>query len=190
MVKLNYYLARYNTEKFEVGMSLIEDLQIADKKTFKSRLNRLKQIRSLFLWKQEGDLLLSGGFSSSFAIIEIPNAYITGNFLSCICLAQIFFENTLSSTFCINGEDEIAEAGFAKIINESKVNKIISEDFANKLNDLRKVRNSYTHFHVGFNNRGVVKRMIENSLSPDDLLIKDAWFAVKLISDFFEMQTN
>lgn len=171
-------------------MNLTKDLQIADKETFQSRLDRLKQIKSLFLWKQEGSLLLSGGFSSSFAITEIPNAYITGNFLSCICLAQIFFENTLSSTFCINGEDEIAEAGFAKVINECKVNKIISEDFADKLDSLRKIRNSYTHFHIGLNKRGVVKRMLDNSIAPDDLLIKDAWFAVKLISDFFETQTN
>lgn len=171
-------------------MSSTNDLKIADNETFKERLDRLKQIKSLFLWKKEWGILLSGGFSSSFAILEIPNAYINGNFLSCICLAQIFFENTLSSTFCINGEDEIAEASFARVLNECRINNVISEDFADKLDNLRKIRNSYTHFHVGLNKRGFLKRMLDSSTPPNDLLIKDAWFAVKLISDFFETHSK
>ena len=110
--------------------------------------------------------------------------------MSCICLAQIFFEHTLSSAFCVQGEDEIAEASFAKILDECKTNKIISNDFAEKLDELRRIRNSYAHFHVGLNKRGLVKRMLDTSIVIDDLLIKDAWFAVKLISDFFETQTS
>lgn len=171
-------------------MSLKRDLLVADKETLKLRVERLKEIKSLFLWKKDGDLLLSGGFSSLFALSEIPNAYINGNFLSCICLAQIFFEHTLSSTFCIQGDDEIAEASFARIIDECKNNNMISKDFAEKLDELRRIRNSYTHFHVGLGKRGLVRRMLDNSIVIDDLLIKDAWFAVKLISDFFETQTN
>ncbi|MDE7330394.1 MAG: hypothetical protein K2N30_04855 [Clostridia bacterium] len=171
-------------------MILANELQSSDKETFKFRLERLKEIKSLFLWKKECDLLLFGGFSTLFAISEILSAYINGNFLSCICLAQIFFEHTLSSTFCMQGEDEIAEANFAKILDESKTNKIITEDFAEKLDELRRIRNSYTHFHVGLGKRSLMKRMLDNSVVIDDLLIKDAWFAVKLISDFFEIQTS
>ena len=171
-------------------MGLEKDLQNADKETFNLRLERVKEIKKLFLWKKDCGLLLYGGFSSLFAISEIPNAYINGNFLSCVCLAQIFFEHTLSSTFCMQGEDETAEAGFSKIIEESKARNIISEDFAEKLDELRRIRNSYIHYHVGLNKRGLIKRMLDSSIVIDDLLIKDAWFAVKLISDFFETQTK
>ncbi len=171
-------------------MSIAKDLLIADKESFKFRLERLKEIKSLYLWKRDVDLLLFGGFSASFAISEIPNAYINGNFLSCICLVQIFFEHTLSSAFCMQGEDEIAEASFAKILDECKTNKIISDDFAEKLDELRRIRNSYTHFHVGLNKRSLTKRMLDSSIVIDDLLIRDAWFAVNLISDFFETQTS
>lgn len=166
-------------------MSITRDLKIADRMTFKLRLERLKEIKTLALWKQESDLLLTGGLSSSFAITEIPNAYINGDFLSCICLSQIFFENTLSSKFCMQGEDEMAEVGFAKVLEESKAKNIISENFAERLDTLRKIRNSYMHYHIGLSNRSLMKRILDNALSPDALLIKDAWFAVKLISDFF-----
>ncbi len=166
-------------------MSISRDLKISDKLTFKSRLERLNEIKTLPLWSQEYDLLLTGGLSSSYAITEIPNAYINGNFLSCICLSQIFLENTLSSNFCMQGEDETAEASFAKVIEESKANNIISETFAEDLNKLRKIRNSYTHFHVGLSNRSLMKRILDDSITPEELLIKDAWFAVKLVSDFF-----
>lgn len=165
-------------------MSVTKDLKISDKITFKFRLERLEQIKTLPLWKQEGDLLLTGGLSSSFAITEIPNAYINGNFLSCICLSQIFFENTLSSHFSMQGEDETAEASFVKILEESKAKNIISGEFADKLNTLRKIRNSYMHYHIGLSNRSLMKRILDNALPPDELLIQDAWFAVKLISEY------
>ncbi len=36
----------------------------------------------------------------------------------------------------------------------------------------------------------LMKRMLDSSIVIDDLLIRDAWFAVNLISDFFETQTS
>ena len=165
-------------------MNISHDLKISDKLTFKSRLGRLKEINTLPLWSNDYDLLLTGGLSSSYAITEISNSYINGNFLSCICLSQIFFENTLSSNFCMQGEDETAEASFAKIIIESEAQNLISKDLAEKLDKLRKIRNSYTHFHCGLSNRSLMKRILDNSIVPEELLIKDAWFALKLISDF------
>ena len=165
-------------------MNMLKELKKSDEYTFSSRLQRLKEIKSLPLWSGSYDLLLFGGLSCSFALYEIPNAYINGNFLSCIFLTQIFFENTLAAYFCMRGDDELAGAGFAKLVERCKSEDYIDGGFAAKLDVLRKVRNSYTHFHAMSDKRGLINRIYENSASPDDLLMRDAKFAVELISEY------
>jgi hypothetical protein len=92
---------------------------------------------------------------------ELRLCFIEGFYLSCVPLSQVFVENTLGGNYILAGDDDAAESGFAKLIEKSLSDKIIDAKLAQKLDNLRKMRNPYTHPKSGTGNRTLMKRIKE-----------------------------
>ena len=96
---------------------LTDEIRQSDEATRPDRAERYK-----FIFEQFGppaDMLLFGGPPAMLAIHELQRAFITGNFLATILLAQVFVEHSLAGGYRLGGQDGLVEAGLAKLIDTS-----------------------------------------------------------------------
>src|SRR6266702_7424546 len=94
------------------------------------------------------DMLLFGGFPALLAIHELQRAFVMGNYLGTILVAQVFVEHSLAGGYRLTGKDKIVEAGLATLIDQSLADDTITESIAARLHELRRMRNPYTHPHA------------------------------------------
>jgi hypothetical protein len=141
---------------------------------------RTKQIYRLF--GPPRDMMFSGVMTAD-TYFEMINAYIFGLYISTVFAAHALIESSLSFGFMFNSQDEaIAEGGLGKIIAASFGH--ISKDLADRLNDLRIMRIAYFHSHVGLNQRGAMKRVLDKKLYGVKLHRTDATEAIKIVHQF------
>jgi hypothetical protein len=142
--------------------------------------------RYRFLWAEFGppaDMLLVGGIPAMFALDELKRSYAYGNFMATVLLAQIFVEHSLGGGFGLAGQDDVAEKGFGGLIGAALDGRITPE-LATTLHRLRKMRNPYTHYIPGAGTRSYMGRIREMFMSPEDLVVEDAKFAIRAVADF------
>lgn len=130
-------------------------------------------------------ILLVGGIPAMFAIHELKTSFIYGNYLGTVLIAQAFVEHSLGGAFAMAGEDEIVQAGFARLIDESVSRDWISPWVAARLHDLRRIRNPYSHPSAPGGKRGYLARL-ERWLpsSPEMLAENDAKVAIQIVVDW------
>lgn len=163
--------------------TLSKDILSGDKHTFNQRLERYKFIRKEF--GPPADMLLIGGFPAMFAIQELQFSYINALYMATILLAQSFIEHSLGGSFLMSGDDDIVEKGFSKLIDKALATKQIDQKLADKLHELRKMRNPYTHPNPGITPRSYMGRMKEKeTYKPEILSEQDARFAIQIVIDF------
>ncbi len=154
-----------------------------DKHTFDRRLERYKFIRKEF--GPPTDMLLVGGFPAMFAIDELKFSYINALYMATILLAQSFIEHSLGGSFLMMGDDDVVEKGFSKLIDKALATKQINPKIADKLHELRKMRNPYTHPNPGITPRSYMGRMKEKeNYDPEILIEQDARCAIQIVVDF------
>jgi hypothetical protein len=162
--------------------SLRSELRSADKESFVERSERLR-----FVYGEFGpppQMLLVGGFPAMFAIHEMQVSFVAGNYLSTILTAQTFVEHTLGGWFRLAGDDTTPEQGFAKLINASLQDRSIDATIAERLHELRQMRNPYIHPQAFVSKRGYMKRLSEHGYEPHAMARADAEAAIQIVVDY------
>jgi len=151
-----------------------------DRRTERSRIARIRYFNRYF--GAPRDMLLMGGISSYYALVELELCYVQGAYLGTILCCQAFAENVLGGQLILMMEDQAAEAGFSAIVQRAVARKIIDKKMSEKLIELNKMRISYGHVHVGLRSRSHMKRILDGGLDPMKLLIRDSKKAIKTIA--------
>ncbi len=152
------------------------------------RLERYK-----FIWREFGpptDMLLVSGESGAIALRELQLCYVEGYYLASVMLAQIFIEQSLGGAYIIAGEENLAEQGFAKLIDKALADNALDSALADRLHELRRLRNSNVHPKAGLGKGTLTGRILEKSQlgkwyeSQDDFVREDAEQAIQIVVDF------
>lgn len=167
---------------------LQEEVKQVDNATREERASRLRFIKEEF--GPPVDMVLVGGVPAMFAIQEMTHSFVVGNFMATVLLAQVFVEHSLGGSFILGGDDTTATSGFAKLINESLSRGDLSADLADRLHELRKMRNPYSHPSPGVTPRSYMGRLREKEVYiPEDLAEQDARFALQVVVDFLRNES-
>jgi hypothetical protein len=155
-------------------------LEESDDTSFQIRLDRVVRLRQEF--GPPADMFLVGGMQALWAWQEMQNCYFTENCMAVVLLAHAFVEHTLAGGLILGGEDETAEGGFARVIRRALEKEQITPALFERLDRLRKIRNSYVHPKVGLKQGSVMDRLVGSGLGdPRDLVDEDAWFALQAV---------
>lgn len=151
--------------------------------TVEYRIERCK-----FLWEEFGppaDMLLVGGFPSMFALDELKRSFIYGNFMATVLLAQSFVEHSLAGMFALARGDDLVKQGFKKLIDQARTDGHITDELAATLDNLRTMRNPYTHHTIGIGSRSYMHRLAQSGHRlPEDMVVEDARVAIRAVVDF------
>jgi hypothetical protein len=129
-------------------------------------------------------MLLVGGVPAMFAINEMKHSFLFGNYLATIVVAQVFVEHTLGASFAMAGDDKTANAGCARLIDESVKRGWLDGAIANRLHELRVMRNPYTHSRSGVPNSYMNRLRDSATYDPHELAEADAREAIRIIVDW------
>jgi len=158
-----------------------------DRDTFDERLSRLEYLNKIF----PKDYSIAGSMDTVFVFAEAKMTFINGEFISTILLAQAFIEKKIQVHYAHLGFDKIASRGLKAIIRHARQNNILHTYLLDKIDDLRKKRNPFSHLKPADHNYNLDKRfMIELSKSkdykaPSDILEQDAKEALSLMYTIF-----
>jgi hypothetical protein len=151
--------------------------------TKRERIERLA-----FLWREFGDpddlgLCLIGGIVASFAIIEIHHSFIKGNYVAAILLCQTFAEHQLAAHYAMSGQDKHVRKGFKDLIDQSLADGKIGANAAKRLQQLRIMRNPYTHHRLLNDPTGLLPRLMKSGGDPYKMAKADAQKAIQIVVD-------
>jgi hypothetical protein len=135
----NFFGEKLNTKKRKSRLEAA--LLRYDINSFDDRLKRLKYLNTLF---PKGISLISS-IETVIIFDEVKMSFINGEFVSTLMLAQAFIERRLQSFYEFLGYGKIAQRGLKSILVHAKKNNIIIDFFINKIDLLRKKRNSLSH---------------------------------------------
>jgi hypothetical protein len=122
---------------------LVADLADADTATRDERADRLAILLSEF--GPPADMLLVGGMGAMFAISELQNSFLNGNYMGTVLLCQVFVEHSLAGSYALGGDDKLMLEGFKALIDRSLADGHVSAALAARLHELREMRNPYNH---------------------------------------------
>jgi hypothetical protein len=138
--------------------------------------------------------MMIAGVMGADAFFEMKLSYIFGNFISTVFSAHALIEALLGAHFLMSfgKDDKIAEAGLHRMITVAHERGWVSERIRGRLDELRKMRIAYFHSHTLENERGVLKRYMNNALkrymnkrtSPHTLQERDAQEALHIVHEF------
>lgn len=161
---------------------LESELAKYDEETFDDRLNRLKYLHSVF---PHG--IIFSSIETSFIFEEVKMTFINGEFISTLLLSQAFIERMLQSYYKYLGYSNVSKRGIKSIITHAKKNKIIITFFLNKIDELRRKRNTFSHLKEFSYEHNLSQRLFKGLRSGKEdvtyfnLLEEDAKGAVKLM---------
>lgn len=148
-----------------------------------SLLNRL--VRLKWLVKEFGEqkeyIGFYGGLICKEAFEEARRSYLNGNYIATVVLCQIVLENSLHGIFVTIGRDDLEKASFRKLLKEAYESRLISDDEYDLFNEVRKLRNPYTHYRSPKNKEYLGARIIENGEIHFDIFEEDAKIALRAV---------
>ena len=148
-----------------------------DRRTFDQRLARLAHLQTIF--PKGYSFLLPP--ETSFVFDEAKMAFINGQFISTILLAQAFIEHIFQCKIAARGDTKIAEAGLAAMTKYLAKHEILHEFLVKKVDELRKIRNPFVHLQNNLSSKGVFNRIVKEQKSPEQLLEEAAQRALALM---------
>ncbi len=148
-----------------------------DRRTFDQRLARLAHLQTIF--PKGYSFLLPP--ETSFVFDEAKMAFINGQFISTILLAQAFIEHIFQCKIAARGDTKIAEAGLAAMTKYLAKHELLHEFLVKKVDELRKIRNPFVHLQNNLSSKGVFNRIVKEQKSPEQLLEEDAQRALALM---------
>jgi hypothetical protein len=147
-----------------------------DKESFQRRAERLKFVESIV-----GDTGMIGSLETVFIFREAGWAYINGEFISTIMLAQALIERLFHDFMVEKGLEKEAKRGAQAIIKYCRDNQLVNEFLLDKFDRLRQIRNPFVHsksFDYPFS---LGKRMAFEQIPVNELVEKDAKEAISLM---------
>jgi len=156
-----------------------EWLYAEDRAKFPARLKRLR-----FLGEQHGgprDQLITGGLIGYLTFEEACWCFINGHFIACVVLTQMVLEHLLAGLFRIFGRDDIADAGFGRLLSEADRERLISSVEFEKFNLLRERRNRYTHSRKPLAPNSIERRTLKANVPYEQIMEDDAREALQML---------
>jgi hypothetical protein len=148
-----------------------------DTRTFEDRLARLKHLQTIF---PKGYSFLSSP-ETFFVFNEAKMAFINGEFISTILLAQAFIEHKFQCVIDQKGESKIANAGLAAMTKYLAEKKLLHAFLIQKVDKLRKIRNPFVHLQTHYNSDSISSRVAQEQRRPEQIFAKDAEQALALM---------
>ena len=161
---------------------LLADIQEADTASRATRLERLEFLLAEF--GPPADMMLIGGIGAMFAIQELQSSFLNGNYMATIFCCQTFAEHSLAGGYALGGQDELVESGFNKLIHQSLADGTISARIAERLHELRQMRNPYTHPRIIQKRQSLLDRLVARKSDPHSMAERDARDAIQILVDF------
>ncbi|MCX6894939.1 MAG: hypothetical protein NTZ16_05440 [Verrucomicrobia bacterium] len=161
---------------------LLADIKETDAASRAARLERLEFLLAEF--GPPADMMLIGGIGAMFAIQELQSSFLNGNYMATIFCCQTFAEHSLAGGYALSGQDALVESGFKKLIDQSLADGTISTRVAERLHELREMRNPYTHPRVIRKRQSLLDRIVATTGDPHSMAEKDARDAIQILVDF------
>lgn len=162
-----------------------EALTHLDSVTLTERVRRYRFLSDHF--DLRSGLLIFGGVPAWFALKDAQGAFLAGNFMAVVFCAQVFAEHSLASGYILAGDDQTAESGFARLIDQAYADGRIDQGFADRLHELRQIRNPYTHPRALNRPRNWLSRAMASGHSDAyELAEADAMFAIEVMARFID----
>jgi hypothetical protein len=171
----------------EPPIDLVAWLADDEEKTRSFRAERLAFLFDHFGTEERG-MLFHGGTVSAAAFEEMRLCYLYGLFVSCVVVAQIVIEHTLSRMLSMANREDLARASFQKLLEEATKERLISPEEFDALDQLRQLRNPYTHSKPIMHESCFVRRSAETGSHPLDLFKEDAEKAVRAVFTLLSRQ--
>lgn len=129
-----------------------------DTETLDGRVERLKYINTLL----PNEYVFGGDLETIFIFEEAKMAFINGQFISTILLAQAYIERTLQIHYNSIGLNTISKKGLKAIIDHAKKNKTIHHFLLPTIDELRKIRNPFVHLKEYEHDFNLSQRIFKN----------------------------
>jgi len=158
-----------------------------DKDTFDTRLARLKYLNKIF----PKDYSIAGNMQTVFVFSEAKMTFINGEFISTILLAQAFIEKKLQGHYIGLELNNIASRGLKAIIKHARKNHVLHNYLLDKIDELRKKRNPFSHIKPFDDEYNLDKRFMKainksgKNMDIADLMEQDAKEALSLMYTIF-----
>jgi hypothetical protein len=146
-----------NSERKKLS-SLENSLRKYDRESFAERFKRLKYLNKIF---PSGYGLLADP-ETVYIFDEVKMAFINGEMISTILLAQAFIERKIQSHYHSAGFETIATKGLKAIIDHARKNKTINDFILDKINILRQKRNPFVHLKEYDHEHNLSQRLYKN----------------------------
>lgn len=160
---------------------------------------RIGRQRLLWCWESDyhggGTLLLPGGHTAAMAYGELRHAFVCGNFMSTILLAQCLLENVLAAHIAIDAisaqihqrshETLPKRPAFRETIAAGRRLGILNDTDERNLICLSNVRNALTHFRPILDDTNLDRRAMDENTHAALVCYEDARFVVGLVVSIF-----
>jgi len=156
---------------------LERQLEKSDRQSFNSRLERLKWLDSIF---PKGYSFMMP--SEAFHVFEEARlAFINGEFVATLLLANAFLEQWLGNVLASEGHAKEAQQGLAVILRCMEEMGLLHEFISNTADRLRKIRNPFVHLKSFDHEHRLTQRVLREQIDPCSLLEEDARNAISLM---------
>lgn len=155
-------------------------LEVDETKSRPYRVERMQILLDRF--GQGNHMLFFGGVVPMQAFEEMRLAYLNGLYVSCVVVSQVLIEHILAGMFEMADRDDLEGSGFQKLTSEALKSGFISQKEYERLNQLRRLRNPYTHSKPIMHQSCFIRRAAETGAHPVDVFKQDAETALAIVS--------
>ena len=149
-----------------------------DEDTFRDRLSRLKYLQTVI----PEDYSFMMGTSSFYVFEEARRAFINGEFVGTVLLAQSSIEHCLQARLEAKGYPfDRSHRGLAYIVRCLRRDQLRHPFLIKKVDALRKLRNPFVHLRSFDDPDDLGRRSVDAQMAPDNLILNDAKEALSLM---------
>ena len=148
-----------------------------------SRPYRVQRTRFLLdRFGQSGYMLFFGGVVPLHAYEEMRLAYLNGLYICCVVVSQIIIEHLLAGLFEMANRTDLQRAGFQRLTEEALAEGYISQEEFDGLDQIRRLRNPYTHSKPMMHKTCFIRRAAETGTHHTELFKQDAETTLTVVS--------
>ena len=161
-------------DALDLTRSLLRDLH----DDLPQRMARFRYIADISASMAPGGTMIFGGLASSTAYLEARSSFVNGNFIATILLCQSLIENLLATFLHAASETLPDKIQFNETLRRCRAKGLLNEEDSGSLERLIALRNPLMHFRDVNDSSNLMRRSIDSKLATEDLLERDAFFAI------------